>query len=89
MDTACYAGYKIPPHYDSMIAKLIVHGKDREEAIRIAERALAEFHVGGVKTTIPFHQYMFKDEKFLKHDYTITYIDQLIDDGCTFTLEDL
>jgi len=88
MDTACYAGYKIPPHYDSMIAKLIVHGKDRAEAIRIAQRALDEFHVGGVKTTIPFHKYMFKDEKFLKNDYTINYIDQQIDDGATFTLEE-
>ncbi|MDN3505791.1 MAG: acetyl-CoA carboxylase biotin carboxylase subunit [Simkaniaceae bacterium] len=87
MDTACYAGYKIPPHYDSMIAKLIVHGKDRAEAIRIAQRALREFHVGGVKTTIPFHQYMFQDEKFLKNDYTINYIDQQVDDGATFIPE--
>lgn len=88
MDTACYGGYKIPPHYDSMIAKLIVRGKDRTDAIAIAKRALREFHVGGVKTTIPFHQFMFEDEKFLKNDYTITYIDQLSLDGCNFTLED-
>ena len=70
-----------------MIAKLIVRGKDREDAIQIAKRALGEFHVGGVSTTIPFHQYMFEDEKFLKNDYTINYIDQLILDGCNFTLE--
>jgi len=88
MDTACYAGYKIPPHYDSMIAKLIVHGKDRDEAIGIAQRALREFHVGGVKTTIPFHLYMFEDENFLNNDYTINYIDQCILDGCTFLLEE-
>lgn len=88
MDTACYAGYKIPPHYDSMIAKLIVHGKDRSEAIRIAQRALREFHVGGVKTTIPFHLYMFEDENFLNNDYTINYIDQCILDGCTFLPEE-
>ncbi|NGX47339.1 MAG: Biotin carboxylase [Chlamydiae bacterium] len=88
IDTACYAGYKIPPHYDSMIAKLIVHGKDRSEAIRIAQRALREFHVGGVKTTIPFHLYMFEDENFLNNDYTINYIDQRILDGCTFLPEE-
>ncbi|NGX59809.1 MAG: Biotin carboxylase [Chlamydiae bacterium] len=87
MDTACYAGYRIPHNYDSMIAKLIVRGKDRTEAIRIAERALREFHVGGVKTTIPFHLFMFEDENFLKNDYTINYIDQLVLDGCTFIPE--
>lgn len=84
MDTACYSGYKIPPNYDSMIAKMIVKGKDREDAIRIAVRSLREFHIGGVKTTIPFHLYMFEDENFHKNDYTITYIDQLINDGCKF-----
>ena len=69
-----------------MIAKLIVMGKDRTDAIAIAKRALGEFHVGGIYSTIPFHQYMFEDESFLENQYTINYIDQLIDDGCTFTL---
>lgn len=87
VDTACYSGYKIPPNYDSMIAKLIVKGKDREEAIRVAQRALSEFHIGGVHTTIPFHQYMFQDENFLTNEYTIVYIDQLVQDGCTFIPE--
>jgi len=86
MDTACYSGYKITPHYDSMIAKLIVKGKDRKEAIRIAKRALDEFHIGGIHSTVPFHQFMFEDENFLESKYTINYIDQLIEDGCTFTL---
>jgi acetyl-CoA carboxylase biotin carboxylase subunit len=85
VDSACYGGYRIPPNYDSMIAKLIVKGKDRAEAIARAKRALKEFHISGVHTTIPFHQYMFDDEKFLTHRYTIGYIDQLIDSGCTFT----
>lgn len=84
VDSACYSGYKIPPYYDSMIAKLIVSGRDREEAIRIAQRALYEFHIGGVKTTIPFHLYMFEDENFHKNDYTINYIDNLMMDGCNF-----
>ncbi|NGX38814.1 MAG: 2-oxoglutarate carboxylase small subunit [Chlamydiae bacterium] len=87
MDTACYTGYKIPPQYDSMIAKLIVTGKDRKDAINIAKRALKEFHVGGVSTTVPFHQFMFEDENFLSNTYTINYIDNLVLDGCTFTPE--
>jgi acetyl-CoA carboxylase biotin carboxylase subunit len=85
VDSACYGGYRIPPNYDSMIAKLIVKGKTREEAIAHAKRALREFHISGVHTTIGFHQFMLDDPKFLSHDYTIGYIDQLIADGCTFT----
>lgn len=84
VDSACYSGYRIPPNYDSMIAKLIIRGKDREEAIAHAKRALREFHISGVHTTIPFHQFMLDDKRFLNHEYTIGYIDQLIDEGCTF-----
>jgi len=84
VDSACYSGYRIPPNYDSMIAKLIVRGKDRKEAIAVAKRALKEFHIGGVHSTIPFHLYMFDDPKFLNSDYFITYIDQLIAEGCSF-----
>lgn len=87
VDSACYSGYVIPPNYDSMIAKLIVRGKDREEAIDVAKRALREFHIGGVYTTIPFHLYMLEDKKFLENDYDLTYIDGLINEGCEFTLE--
>ncbi len=86
VDTGCYSGYRIPPNYDSMIAKLIIRGKNRKEAINIAKRALREFHIGGVKTTIPFHQFMFQDENFLANRYFITYVDQLILDGCTFEI---
>jgi acetyl-CoA carboxylase biotin carboxylase subunit len=84
IDSACYAGYRIPPNYDSMVAKLIVKGKDRTSAIAVGKRALKEFHIGGIHTTIPFHQYMLNDERFLKSDYPITYIDQLIAEGCQF-----
>ena len=86
VDSACYSGYRISPHYDSMIAKLIVKGKDRAEAIAIAKRALREFHIGGVHSTIPFHQYMLEDARFLNNDYYITYIDQLVLEGCNFSL---
>ena len=85
IDSACYSGYRIPPNYDSMIAKLIVRGHDRTEAIAIAKRALGEFHIGGVHSTIPFHQWMLQDSRFLNGDYFITYVDQLILEGCTFT----
>ncbi len=84
VDSACYPGYRVPPHYDSMIAKLIVRGKTREEAIKRAQRALKEFHIGGVKTTIPFHQYMLKNERFLSGKYPIDFIDTLIAEGCVF-----
>jgi acetyl-CoA carboxylase, biotin carboxylase subunit len=84
VDSACYWGYSIPPNYDSMIAKLIVWGKDRTEAIAIAQRALREFLIEGVHSTIPFHLYMLKDHRFLQSDYFINYVDQLILDGCTF-----
>lgn len=85
VDSACYSGYQIPPHYDSMIAKLIVKGRNRKEAIDIGNRALKEFHIGGVKSTIPFHLYMLEDPNFKNLDYDITYIDRLIEEGCKFS----
>jgi acetyl-CoA carboxylase biotin carboxylase subunit len=87
VDSACYSGYVIPPNYDSMIAKLIVKGKDRQEAIAIAKRALREFHIGGVHSTIPFHLYMLEDNNFVTTHYDLNYIDKLIADGCQFLSE--
>ena len=84
IDSACYAGYKIPPNYDSMVAKLIITGKNREEAISISKRALKEFHIGGIHSTIPFHKYMLNDKNFIQNDYNLNYIDSLIESGCTF-----
>ena len=84
IDSACYSGYTIPPNYDSMIAKLIVKGKNRQDCVSKSIRALNEFHIGGVFTTIPFHQFMLQHEKFLHGDYPITYIDSLIEEGCKF-----
>ncbi len=88
VDSACYSGYVIPPNYDSMIAKLIVKGKTRKEAIALGKRALREFHIGGVKSTIEFHLYMLEDERFLESKYDITYIDRLIADGATFQINE-
>ncbi len=87
VDSACYSGYSIPPNYDSMIAKLIVRGKDRSEAIAIGKRALREFHIGGVNSTIDFHLYMLDDPKFIQSDFDLTYIDNLIAQGCRFEKE--
>jgi len=66
VDTHCFSGYCIPSHYDSLIAKLIVHGEDRGEAIARARRALEEFEVEGIKTTIPFHLRVMKDPDFVR-----------------------
>lgn len=84
VDSACYSGYQIPPNYDSMIAKLIVKGKTRLEAIAIGKRALREFHIGGVHSTIPFHKYMLEDKNFIQSTFDLTYIDNLIADGAEF-----
>ena len=84
VDSACYAGYTIPPHYDSMIAKLVVRGRDRKEAIARALRALSEFHIGGVKTTIPFHQSILRNPKFLSADYDLGFVDSLTASGHKF-----
>ena len=63
---------------------MIVKGKDRNDAINIAKRALKEFHIGGVDSTTSFHQYMLKNEVFLSGDYTLDFIDNLIAEGCSF-----
>ena len=64
VDSHCYSGYDIPPYYDSMIGKLIVHGKDRAEAIERMKRALKDFVIEGVKTTIPFHLRVLDNEVY-------------------------
>ena len=75
VDTHVYANYMIPPFYDSMIAKVITVAQTREEAISKMERALNEFIIEGIKTTIPFHQKLMKDEAFRKGDYTTKFMD--------------
>ena len=75
IDTHVYANYLIPPFYDSMIAKVITVAQTREEAIGKMERALDEFIIEGIKTTIPFHQKLMKNEAFRKGDYTTKFMD--------------
>ena len=69
VDTAVYAGYSIPPYYDSMIAKLICRAQTREECIKKMERALDEFIIEGIKTTVPFHQKLMRDPDFRSGDF--------------------
>ena len=64
VDGYIYTGYTVPPHYDSLIAKLIASGRDREEAIARLKRALSEFEIEGIKTTIPLFQNILNDERF-------------------------
>lgn len=77
VDTHAYAHYVIPPFYDSLIAKVITHGKNREEAILRMNRCLEEFVIEGIKTTIPFHQKVLKDEAFISGDFDTKYIDKM------------
>lgn len=76
VDSGLYQGYKVPPYYDSMIAKLIVYGTTREGALRRLRRALEEFVIEGMKTTIPLHQSLLDDPEFQKGDYTIKWLEE-------------
>ena len=75
LDTHVYSGYRIPPNYDSMIAKLITTAQTREEAINKMRRALDEFVVEGVKTTIPFHRQLMDDKDFISGNYTTKFME--------------
>ena len=78
LDSHVYAGYKIPPTYDSMIAKLITVGKDRREAISRMSRALGEYMITGVKTTIAFEQAVMRDPNFRRGKYATNFIENLL-----------
>jgi acetyl-CoA carboxylase, biotin carboxylase subunit len=76
VDSGLYHGYKVPPYYDSMIAKLIVFGKTREGCLMRLRRALGEFVIEGMKTTIPLHQKLLEDPEFQNGDYTIKWLEE-------------
>lgn len=75
LDTHVYAGYSIPPNYDSMIAKLITTAQTRQEAINKMKRALDEFVIEGIKTTIPFHRQLMDDPRYVEGNYTTAFMD--------------
>jgi acetyl-CoA carboxylase biotin carboxylase subunit len=78
VDTHVYAGYVIPPFYDSMIAKLITTAQTREEAINKMKRALDEFVIEGIKTTIPFHRQLMDNPDYIKGEYTTAFMDDFV-----------
>ncbi len=75
-DSAIYQGYSIPPYYDSMVGKLIVHGRTREECINRMRRCITETVVEGVKTTLPLHHWIFQQEEFLSGEYNIHWLEK-------------
>ncbi len=85
VDSGLYSGYSVPPHYDSMIAKLIVHGRNRGECLMRLRRALMEFVIDGIKTTIPLHQELIMNDEFINGAYDIhwleAYLKEIEDSG--------
>jgi acetyl-CoA carboxylase biotin carboxylase subunit len=80
VDSAIYGGYSVPPHYDSLIAKLVVHGRDREQCLMRLRRALDEFVIGGVETTLPLHQRIIELPAFVEGDYDIHWLERWLDE---------
>jgi acetyl-CoA carboxylase biotin carboxylase subunit len=79
LDSAAYAGYKIPPHYDSLIGKLIVHGRTRRECVMRLRRALAEMVIGGVETTLPLHRRLAEEKDVIDGDYNIHWLEKYLE----------
>jgi acetyl-CoA carboxylase biotin carboxylase subunit len=75
VDSHSFVGYTVPPHYDSLVAKVITHGADRAEALTRMRRAMAEFLVEGIKTTIPLHARLLADPRFVAGDYSTTFLE--------------
>ncbi len=79
VDSALYSGYSVPPYYDSLIAKLVVHGTTRNECMMRLRRALEEFVIEGVSTTLPLHQALISQPDFINGDYDIHWLEELLD----------
>jgi acetyl-CoA carboxylase biotin carboxylase subunit len=78
VDSALYHGYEVPPYYDSLIAKLIVHGKSRDECVMRLRRALDEYVIGGIETTIPLHQRLATAAEFVNGDYHVNWLERFV-----------
>ncbi len=78
VDSALYSGYRVPPYYDSMVAKLIVHGASRNEALMRLRRALDEYVVGGIETTLPLHRRIVQAPEFVNGDYDIHWLERFV-----------
>ena len=78
VDSGLYAGYAIPPHYDSLVSKLVVHGSDRSECLMRLRRSLAEYVIGGIETTIPLHARIIENTDFINGDYDIHWLERFV-----------
>jgi acetyl-CoA carboxylase, biotin carboxylase subunit len=81
VDSALYQGYEVPPYYDSLVSKLIVYGGDRDECLMRVRRALEEYVIGGIETTIPLHQRLLEDAEFQKGAYDIGWLERFLGRG--------
>jgi acetyl-CoA carboxylase biotin carboxylase subunit len=88
VDTHGYSGYEVPPYYDSLLAKVIVHGHDRRDAIDVMLRALHEFTCEGIKTTIPFHQQLLNHPTFRSGEYHLDFLERYMAPDGTLTVSD-
>ena len=79
MDSAIYNGYSIPPYYDSLIGKLIVHGENRKEAIARLRRALGELIIDGIDTTVPLFEELLNEDDIVNGDYNIHWLEKWLD----------
>ena len=78
IDSALYSGYTVPPYYDSMVAKLIVHGTTRNECLMRLRRALGEYVIGGIETTLPLHRRITEDQAFVDGNYDIHWLERFV-----------
>ncbi|HOW42709.1 MAG TPA: acetyl-CoA carboxylase biotin carboxylase subunit [Candidatus Omnitrophota bacterium] len=78
VDTHIYQGYEVPPYYDSLLAKVIAYGSDRQEAIKIMRRALNEFNIGPIKSTVPFHMRLLENSSFCKGDVSTHFVQEML-----------
>jgi acetyl-CoA carboxylase biotin carboxylase subunit len=81
VDSAVYQGYVIPPHYDSLVGKLIVHGKTRAECLMRLRRSLDEFVVDGIETTLPLFRALVREQDIIEGDYHIHWLEQYLARG--------
>ena len=79
VDSALYDGYRVPPNYDSLISKLVVYGRTRNECLMRLRRCLEEYVIGGIKTTIPLHLALIDDPTFIDGDYDIHWLEKNLD----------
>ncbi|MBI4052144.1 MAG: acetyl-CoA carboxylase biotin carboxylase subunit, partial [Elusimicrobia bacterium] len=81
VDTFLYSGYTVPSYYDSLVAKLIAFGSDRNQALSRARSALKEWEISGISTTIPFHRMVLENKRFIKGDFNTNFMEELNDNG--------